>query len=308
MSAIDKAQAMVKNIQSQQTATSNNEAVVAHAEHSEAAGMDKKNQPLDFDSDLILRTANILDPRYTYKDSTIDVLNISGVVNDSTGKVCLAWDDLPGGIIKPAAKGQKSNEELISYNPSDRTYNQIINTSDAEIVPLTYPFLWSGSVNWCGINYLPPVGAKALIGWRKDKMPAILGYLNMNYRHTEPPLRPGEIMIKGFGDNYIHQRWSNKMDLRCHANSGDQDRDDSSGSKTANADCECKISIDADNGFIELSVNGNGIRISADSITQIVKGSSISVDENNITFTSPKSITNNTSAMNNNYAEANHNK
>jgi hypothetical protein len=261
-----------------------------------------KKASIDEHYDICLRIATIDNPTVN-RVSPIgnNPLDTTNTVNENVGKVCLRFEGLGSGILNIGGEG-KSDESDYSYNAEDRTLNESGNTSTRETVSLTYPFIWSGPSNWCGINYLPPVGSKVIIGFAKNNRPMILGYLNENYKMCYPPLKPGEIMTKGYGNNYIHNRWSNKVDLKAWAKKGEQDRDDSSGSMSAKQDCVAMIRLDADNGFIELSVNGTGLRIFEDYISMSVKGkSSFVMDEQSTNMVSPSAVTMNAPSFNSNY-------
>ena len=261
-----------------------------------------KKASIDENYDICLRIATIDNPTVNrISPIGLNPLDTTNAVNENVGKVCLRFEGLGSGILNIGGEG-KSDNGNVSYNAEDRTLNEMGNTSTRETVDLTYPFLWSGPTNWCGINYLPPVGAKVIVGFAKNNRPMILGYLNENYKMCYPPLKPGEIMTKGYGNNYIHNRWSNKVDLKAWAKKGEQDRDDSSGSMSAKQDCVAMIRLDADNGFIELSVNGTGLRIFEDYISMSVKGkSSFVMDEQSTNMVSPSAVTMNAPSFNSNY-------
>ena len=57
-------------------------------------------------------------------------------------------------------------------------------------------------------------------------MPVILGYVSTNYNACKPFVKPGETIIKGYGNNYIHWRWSNKLDINVKSKKGEVDLDD----------------------------------------------------------------------------------
>lgn len=257
---------------------------------------------IDKNFDICLRVATIDNPTVNRVSPVgFNPLDTENVINENVGKVCLRFEGLGSGIVNIGGAGS-AGEKDFSYNPEDRTLNEFGNTSTRESVGLTYPFMWAGPANWCGINYLPPVGAKVIVGFAKNNRPMILGYLNENYKMCYPPLRPGEILTKGYGNNYIHNRWSNKLDLKAWAKSGEQDRDDSSGSMSAKNDCVAMLRLDADNGFIELTVNGTGFRIFEDYISMSVKGkTSFVMDEETANMVAPSAVTMNSPSFNSNY-------
>ena len=280
--------------------------------------LDKNRNFLDEHYAIQLRVATIENPLKGVKSPiTKDPLDIDQVINDNTGMVCLRYNDLNIGAIQPNGTGKKINH-TISYAPEDRTYNENANSDTRPIVPLTHPFIFTNAYNWCGMNYLPPVGSKVIIGFGKQHFPYILGYLSEKYMAMNPPLKPGEICIKGWGNNYIHWRWSNKIDIIANATQGSQDLDDSSGGKAANASTRVAIQLDADNGMLTLMVGETGIRIQRDGIHMQTKGSSsialkelgldmqvqggsaIGIDKESVGITSSGAVNVNSPAYNNN--------
>jgi len=210
--------------------------------------LDKSKNLLEEHYDVQLRVATIENPLKNIQSPiSKDPLDIEQVVNESTGLVCLRYNDLNVGAINPNGSGKRMNKSY-SYAVADRTQNERANTDTRPIVDLTYPFVFANAVNWCGMNYLPPVGSKVIVAFGRNDKPYILGYLVEQYKTMEPGLQPGEICIKGWGGNYIHWRWSNKIDIVATARQGAQDLDDSSGEMTANADTRAAIELDADNG------------------------------------------------------------
>lgn len=166
-----------------------------------------------------------------------DPLDIEGVVNMNNGQVVISWLDYSGGIVRPddyAYPSQGYTEPWTYYPDKDSKYPELRTlscynndkSSDKEIISLTHSFIWGNSTNWCGTNYLPPVGSRVIVGFKKGNDPAILGYLQANYTTCKPYLKPGETMIKGYGDNYAHWRWSDKMDIHLKTTSGKIDIDD----------------------------------------------------------------------------------
>ena len=239
--------------------------------------------------DLWIRVGYILDPMDTTSAVSRNPLNINGVVNDVTYKCVIRWADLGGGVYNPEQKGKREETEK-SYNTDDRTMSEKSNTSTKEIVPITSPFIWTGTVNWCGINFIPPVGSKVLVGFGKNRLPVVLGYLAEHYAIVDPPCEPGEILIKGYGNNYIHWHNSNKLTISTYTKEGAPDRDDKDGGKTASANSVTSLEIDADNGFISLMVNSTGIRVSESSITLSINGTSIQLTDDAISLQTPSQI------------------
>lgn len=243
--------------------------------------LDEQHNKLEEHFAVQLRIATIENPQRSITSPiSKDPLETKHVVNLSTGKVCLRFNDLNvgAGILK--AEGRKPNQNL-SYSSEDRTLNELYDSDNTQNIPLTYPFIFANAKNWCGINYIPPVGSKVVVGFGKANFPIILGYLNEAFKVMTPPLLPGEVCIKGWGNNYIHWKWSNKLDIVAGAQQGAQDLDDSSGGKSANADSRVKITLDGDNGTLSLTVNGTGLIIKEDGLYMQAKGqSSLSVTEN----------------------------
>lgn len=282
--------------------------------------LDKSKNLMDEHYSVQLRVATIENPLKSIQSPiSKDPADTTQVVNENTGKVCLRYNDLNVGAINPNGTGKRLNSSF-SYPSEDRTFNELANTDTRPIVPITYPYMFTNAVTWCGINFLPLVGSKVIIAFGKSDFPYILGYLAEKYVATNPPLMPGEICIKGYGGNYIHWRWSNKIDIIAKAKQGSQDLDDSSGGKTANSDSRVAIQLDADNGTLTLMVGETGIRIQRDGVfvqtkgassfalkensldMQVQGGSSISVDKESVGFTSSGSVNVNAPAYNNNAA------
>lgn len=187
--------------------------------------------------DVRIRLAKIDNYLIDRGGSKIDPLKVDNVINMSTGKVVITYLEMNGGVIRPNNYGYPSEgyTEPWSYipdndssYPEDRTldcYNHD-KASDKEIIELTHAFIWCNGSNWCGMNYIPPVGSIVIVGFKKNNAPVILGYAQTSYKDCKPYLKPGETMIKGYGDNYIHWRWSNKLDIHVKSKKGEKDLDD----------------------------------------------------------------------------------
>ena len=244
---------------------------------------------IEKNSEIVLRLAVIDNPELNRPSPIgMDPTDVGGVVNDSTGKVCLRWLGMSGGVVNPGPASVKQ-PEVTSYNPEDRKLSETATGSEKELVPLTYPFLWVGTDNWCGYNYLPPIGAKVIVGFSKNGYPQILGYLNPHYKICTPYLRPGEVVHKGYGNNYVHLRQSNKLDVKVWANAGDADVDDPTGEKTAAADCTLWVRMDADNGHLEISANDTIVYVTPDSIGMTVGGkTSLTLTSDTVAITTSK--------------------
>ena len=284
--------------------------------------LDKNKNKLEDMYQLQLRIATIENPLKSINSPiSQDPLEIGGKINKSTGRCTLRFNDFQVGAGILNASGQQQNS-VYSYSPSDRNHNEDYDTDNTPSVPLTYPFIFANASNWCGINYLPPVASKVIVGFGKGHTPFILGYLCENYKIMSPVLQPGEVCIKGYGNNYIHWQWSNKIEIIAGASQGTQDLDDSSGGKSANLDARCRISVDGDNGSISLTVNGSGIlindsgvflqsngssslSITEDSTRLQVKGkSSVSITESSIGLASASAVNVNSPAFNQNAQSA----
>lgn len=166
-----------------------------------------------------------------------DPLNIDRVINMKNGKVAIRWLSYNGGMLRSDSYGYPSAgypqdwkyiPSKDSKYPEKRTldcYNHD-KASDREILDLSHAFIWANEDNWCGINSLPPVGTKVAIGFLKNNQPVILSCIQTNYKVCKPYLKPGETLIKGYGNNYVHFRQSNKIDIHADSIKGKIDIDD----------------------------------------------------------------------------------
>lgn len=188
-------------------------------------------------SEVRLRLAQIDNYLIERNGKNIDPLKVDNIINMNTGKVTIRWIDYNGGVIRPERFGYPSEgymedwkyfPEKDSKYPEKRTlecYNHD-KASDKEMLELTHAFIWNNGSNWCGMNYLPPIGSIVIVGFKKGGLPVILGYVQSDYSSCTPFLKPGETVIKGYGDNYIHWRLSNKLDINVKSKKGDKDLDD----------------------------------------------------------------------------------
>lgn len=188
-------------------------------------------------SEVRLRLAQIDNYLIERNGKKIDPLKVDNVINMNTGKVTIRWIDYNGGVVRPERFGYPSEgymedwkyfPEKDSKYPEKRTldcYNHD-KASDKEMLDLTHAFIWNNGSNWCGMNYLPPIGSIVVVGFKKGGLPIILGYVQSDYASCTPFLKPGETVIKGYGDNYIHWRLSNKLDINVKSKKGDKDLDD----------------------------------------------------------------------------------
>lgn len=223
----------------------------------------------------IIDNHEIKRPQY----SKINPLDPKDVINLNTGNVTLRWVDMPGGIIRDknmAGKWEHNKEyedsnvdkhENIDENntgsnayakglPENRDYDEWIINSRREMVQLTHPFIWADSTNYCGMNYIPPVGSMVIVGFKKHGHPVILGYVPTHYAVCKPVLKPGEITMKGYGNNYIHWRQSDKLDMKVWAEEGKIDNDDYEKLKTNKANCTLWLRMNANDRYLTITAEG----------------------------------------------------
>ena len=243
--------------------------------------------------------------------SKIDPLDTKEIVNLNTGCVVLRWLDMPGGIIRDANTAGKwehnkkyehtsvnkhenidestnmsnTSDPYILGMPENRNHDEWNITSRREMVELTHPFMWSSIDNYCGMNYLPPVGSVVIVGFKKHGLPIILGYVPTNYTICKPILKPGEITMKGYGNNYIHWRQSDKLDMKVWAEKDGKDgkkhvdNDDYENAKVNKADCTMWLRMNANDRYIMISAEGENPDDSKNHKTNLViKPESITVN------------------------------
>ena len=233
-------------------------------------------------SDIRIRLAIIDNPEIKRdQNSQINPLDINGAINVNTGKVTLRWVDSPGGVIRTQdLSGEwEYDAKKDKYNPEERDFQEWSITSQREQVSLSHPFIWADNSNWCGYNYLPPAGSVVMVGFRKQGMPLILGFVQTHYQICEPPLKPGETVNKGYGNNYIHNRWSDKLDLKAWSKTGEIDNDDPYKKKKNTANCTLWIRLNANDRYIEMSAQGtasSGNESSLNKYPQKIEGNAAS--------------------------------
>lgn len=184
-----------------------------------------------------------------------DPLNITGIFNMNNGYLTLRWLDSNGGQINDSDYNGVWEHviQLQTEEPENRKFNEWNIASKRENVQLTHPFIWSTSENWCGFNYIPPVGAVVIVGFlKKGNTAVILGFLPQNYEATKPYLKPGEILLKGYGGNRIHFRQSDKLDIKTQSIEGKTDLESLTNSTNVNG-CENLIRLDSNNDNITVS-------------------------------------------------------
>lgn len=195
------------------------------------------NVAADRFDEVRIRLAQIDNYLIDRNGSKIDPLKVENIINMNTGKVVIKWVDFNGGVIRPEQFGYPSEGYLEDWEyfpdkddkyPEKRTLNCYNHdkASDKEMLELNHAFIWSTDSNWCGMNYLPPIGSVVVVGFKKNNMPVILGYVPTNYDKCTPFIKPGETIMKGYGNNYIHWRWSDKLDINVKSKKGEIDLDD----------------------------------------------------------------------------------
>lgn len=218
---------------------------------------------LDKLGEVKLKLAIIDNPEIIRSGNTLlNPLDMKNIYNFNNGCVCLKWVDSPGGVIRPSevdGKWEKISKNE-KYNPEEREYNEWDISSRRQQVNLSHPFIWADNKNYCGFNYIPPVGSMVIVGFRKQGLPFVLGFLPTHYKICYPVLKPGEMVLKGYGNNYIHNRWSDKLDLKAWSVKNEKDLDDPKGEKKNISDCTLWIRLNANDRYIELIAeeSGNG--------------------------------------------------
>ena len=262
---------------------------------------------LDPNTTIHLRLAVIDNPNIGRPNAVIDYTDTTGVVNTVTAKVCLRWLNMNGGVVRANSK-RGAGEHRSSYNVEDLEHGELNGGDDSELVELSYPFIWVADTNWCGFNYMPPVGAKVIVGFAKNNDPRILGYINPKPKHIKPVLKPGEVCVKGYGDNYIVWRQSNKLDIFVGVGEGVQDVDDPTYQKASTAACNLSIRMDADNGFIKLTAGETCLTIEPTGVhCNVCKGGAgWSINEDTMAINSGKTSVNSQTIAMNGRVEQNH--
>lgn len=266
-------------------------------------GMDKYD-------DIALRIAVIDDPRdgfgivNTKTHNCVDVVANQNIINATSNKVCLRWVDIKGGAINPG--GEKGEtEDNSSYLASDTSPKEIHNSSTFPMISITSPFIWTSSTgNWCGMRFVPPALSRVIVGFKKGHTPVILGYIPDDAKICSyPNVSLGEIMIKGYGKNYVHWGVGNKLTLHAGSQEGDQDYNDNTNAKSSSTSATAEVILDGDNGTISLSVNGYGLFITTEGV--VLKGgeSTISLNDGDISINAPSAVNTNTASTNTNAAK-----
>ena len=265
------------------------------------------NGTLDRFGEVRLRIAIVDNPEIKREQySRIDPLDTKNIINLNTGNIVLKWVDMPGGIIRGSdLAGKWEHNKAYEHNgvnlhtdineytefsgqtdaysmaqPENRDLNEWDITSRREMVQLTHPFIWQNSDNYCGFNYIPPVGSMVIVGFKKFGQPVILGYLPTHYAVVDlpklgPVLKPGELVMKGYGHNYIHWRQSDKLDMKVEAEKDYIDLDDFERKKKTSADCTLWIRMNANDRFIKISARN---KTTKEQTLLIIKPESIALD------------------------------
>lgn len=218
-----------------------------------------------------------------------DPLNITGIFNMNNGYLTLRWLDSNGGQIndKDYSGIWEHITALQTEEPDCRKFNEWNISSKRENVQLTHPFIWSTSENWCGFNYIPPVGSVVIVGFlKKGNTAVLLGFLPQNYKATTPYLKPGEILLKGYGGNRIHFRQSDKLDIKTKSVEGKTDLESLTNSINTNS-CENLIRLDSNNNNITISCTNTS---SGEQSNIIITPYGIELNTNKLTITSNNNV------------------
>ncbi|AEO93446.1 gp186 [Bacillus phage G] len=131
--------------------------------------------------------------------SKIEPTDPYNIVNLRTGHITVRWAEQDGGVVRSSSFG---------------SYGKEGETSDKESLALTHPMIWANDSNWCGMNYLPPIGSVVVVGFRKHNQPIVLGYIQPHYE-VVTDIELGEIMNKGFGNNTSHWKMHDEQEHKA---------------------------------------------------------------------------------------------
>lgn len=216
----------------------------------------------DVNADLRLRYAIIQNPSIENVQEK-NSLDLTNVYNPNTGGVTVSWFQNNNGGVKGQEKESGSwevNEEQVNISVKDRKQDYNV-SSTVPNVRLTSPFIWTGDDNrCCGFNYVPPNKSIVLMGNKEFNQPVMLGYVASNPSVLYPVLKPGEVSISGYGNNFIHWGQSDKISIYCKSNAGEVDIDDPDYIKTGTGkinatNCELEVNINSNNRFIEIKAS-----------------------------------------------------
>lgn len=208
--------------------------------------------------DVRLRIGIVDNPTVTRKNGEkLNPLNPIGAVNMDSGKICVRWIDEQGGIVRPPSFKGKQEYTTKTIEGHGVVADVESDTGSVEMLTLTHPMMWANQTNWCGINYLPPVGSVVVIGFKRHGLPVLLGFLQSHYEVCHP-IKLGEIMIKGYGKNYTHYKQSSRLEHRVWADAGDVDLDNISSVRKNSSDIDIVMRLDAHAGHVKFDVKSNG--------------------------------------------------
>lgn len=219
----------------------------------------------DSNNQLRLRTAIVGNSRVSTAE-TKDPLDMINSLNQANGTIAISYMNGVSGT-GPLADIEAQKSEYIksnnTYNFNDRKFNYNTSSTDANI-KITSPYIWTGkdrddNDNWCGFNYVPLQNSIAILGNKETGQPLILNYIPSNPSVLLPALKPGEIAISGYGNNYLHFSQSDKITLHCESKEGKTDMDDpnyldenSNTLKTNVANCTIDIQANANDRMIKI--------------------------------------------------------
>ena len=255
------------DMQDHSTNIQNLQADIVEPPKSNTLALDASRNNLEKYYDVQIRVGQIDYPgNEVVSPFTRDPTQVKGIVNNIEKKVSLRINDINLGMADVSGTiGEQVPEK--SYNVQDQRTYHVKNTDDIPNVPLTFPFIFTNASTWCGFNYLPPAGCKVLVGFGKHKAPYILGYLAENVKIMSPVLSPGEIMIKGLGNNYIHWGKDGVLTLYAGAIEGELDKNDYSKQLTNKETASCSIVLNANQGEIIFSTNNSQMRLNSQGIS-----------------------------------------
>lgn len=216
----------------------------------------------DQNASLILRYATIQNPSISNAEEK-NSLDLTNVYNPQTGGVTISWfqNNNSGVVAKEQSSGSwELNKKQNTNDIKDRTQPYNV-SSTIPNVRLSSPFIWTGDDGrCCGFNYVPPNNSIVLMANKEFNQPVMLGFVPSNPSVLYPVLKPGEVSISGYGNNFIHWSQSDKISIYCKSEAGKVDIDDydylkNNTGKVNLADCELEININANDRFIEIKAN-----------------------------------------------------
>lgn len=212
---------------------------------------------LDQHADVRLRIGRVDNPTIMRKEgSDIEPLNTVGIVNLQTGQICVTWIDGQGkgGIVRSS---QFSGENDYKTNQIDGhgtiVTDYTLDSSEQQMLTLSHAMMWANDKNWCGMHYLPPVGSIVVVGFRKNNMPVLLGYLQSNYSQCSP-IKAGELMMKGYGNNHIHWQQSDKLELKAWSTKDSADLSDLNSGRRNDSNCDVYVVLNGNDKSVKFRV------------------------------------------------------